>query len=88
MKINPQYQVRDMAGEHVIVLPGRLGVDMTRVISLNESSLYLWEKLHDTDFTAEEAAQALVEHYEIDLDTARRDAGVWCKKLQGNGLAK
>lgn len=42
MKIREEYKVREMAGEHVVIMQGRLGVDMTKIISLNESALYLW----------------------------------------------
>ena len=44
MKIREEYKIREMAGEHVIVMPGGDGAaDMTRIVSLNPSSLYLWE---------------------------------------------
>ena len=88
MRIDPKYQIREMAGEHVIVLPGRLGADMTRIISLNTSSMLLWDELHERDFTAEDAARVLVEHYEIDEQTALRDARLWCENLAKNNLAK
>ena len=39
MKIREEYKVREMAGEHVVIMQGRLGVDMTKIISLNESAL-------------------------------------------------
>ena len=49
MKIREEFKVREMAGEHVIVMPGRGGAaDMTRIVSLNPSSMYLWEKLRAT----------------------------------------
>ena len=35
MKIREEYKVREMAGEHVVIMQGRLGVDMTKIISLN-----------------------------------------------------
>ncbi len=88
MKINSEYQIREMAGEHVIVRPGRLGVDMTRVISLNDTSLFLWNELHDREFTAEDAAQLLTGNYKVDAATALRDAEAWCRKLVESGLAK
>ena len=35
MKIREEFKVREMAGEHVIVMPGRGGAaDMTRIVSL------------------------------------------------------
>ena len=31
MKISEKFKVREMAGEHVIIMPGRVGADMTRI---------------------------------------------------------
>ena len=42
MKIKEQYKVREMAGEHVIIMQGKHGSDLTKIISLNQSALYLW----------------------------------------------
>lgn len=86
MKIAAKYKVREMAGEHVIVMPGRYGADMTRVVALNDSSLYLFETLAGRDFTPEDAARALTEQYNIDADTARDDAQAWCAKLAECGI--
>ena len=62
MKIREEFKVREMAGEHVIVMPGRGGAaDMTRIVSLNPSSMYLWEKLRGREFTAADAALLLTE---------------------------
>ncbi len=88
MKISPKYKVREMAGEHVVILPGRCGADMTRILALNESAFYLWNTLEGREFTAEEAAQLLVTHYGIDEQAAARDAGAWCARLKENGVAE
>lgn len=82
MKINEAYKVREMAGEHVVIMQGRYGADMTRVISLNESSLYLWEALQGREFEVEDAAGLLIERYGIDLQTATLDAAAWVEKLK------
>ena len=66
MKISEKYKVREMAGEHIIVMPGRYGADMTRVVALNATSLYLWEQLAGREFDLEEVVRLLVEQYEID----------------------
>ena len=76
-----------MAGEHVIVMPGRGGAaDMTRIVSLNPSSMYLWEKLRGREFTAADAALLLTERYEVDEATALRDAQAWAGKLAECGV--
>lgn len=82
MKINEAYKVREMAGEHVVIMQGRYGADMTRVISLNESSLYLWNELAGKEFEVADVAALLVEHYGIDTATAKRDAAAWVEKLK------
>lgn len=86
MKISNQYKVREMAGEHIIVMPGRYGVDMTRVVALNATSLYLWEALAEREFDLDEVARLLTENYEIDAETARRDAEKWIEQLTACGI--
>jgi hypothetical protein len=86
MKISEKFKVREMAGEHVIIMPGRVGADMTRILALNDSSLYLWETLRGRDFTTEEAAGLLTERYEVDEAPALRDAQAWTGKLAECGV--
>ena len=79
MKIREEYKVREMAGEHVVIMQGRLGVDMTKIISLNESALYLWNALAGKEFSVDDAARLLTERYEVD---DARDAAAWVEKLR------
>ena len=71
-----------MAGENVVIMQGTVGSDMTRIISLNDSSLLLWNELQDKEFEVADVANILVENYGIDLATAERDAKAWVEKLQ------
>ena len=75
-----------MAGENVVIMQGTAGSDMTRIISLNDSSLLLWNELQGKEFEVADVAQILVETYEIDSETAERDAKAWVEKLQECGL--
>ena len=68
MKISSKFKVRSIVGENVIIKQGKFGADMTKIISLNETSLFLWNKFHEVEFTAEQVAQALVDEYEIERD--------------------
>lgn len=86
MRIGEEYKVREIAGEHVVIVQGRYGADMTRVISLNDSALYLWNALRGRAFTSEEAARLLTERYEVDDATAARDAEAWARKLEECGV--
>lgn len=82
MKIREEYKVREMAGEHVVIMQGRLGADMTKIISLNESALYLWNELWGREFTVDDAARLLTRRYEVDEATAAHDAAAWVGKLR------
>ncbi len=81
-------KVREMAGEHIVVMPGRYGADMTRVVALNPTSLYLWNALRDRDFSAEDAARLLVGRYGVDEATALRDARNWTERLAECGIVE
>ena len=86
MKFKAGYKVRSIAGENVVIMQGAVGSDMTRIISLNDSSLFLWNKLQDREFVVADVAAALIEEYEIDTEIAERDAAAWVEKLAECGL--
>ena len=75
-----------MAGENVVIMQGTHGSDLTRIISLNDSALYLWQKVEGRCFDVDVVATLLAEHYGIDDDMAQRDAARWIEKLGECGL--
>lgn len=82
MKFKEGYKSRDIAGEHVIIMHGKFGNDMTRVISLNESSLLLWNELQGVDFDQKKVADVLLDNYEIEESVAMADAQKWIDQLK------
>ncbi len=86
MKIDPKYKVREVAGEHVVVVQGAYGADMTRIVALNESSRYLWEALRGSDFSSDDVVRLLLDRYEVDEATARHDAEAWMTRLSECGV--
>ncbi|WP_418992155.1 PqqD family protein [Alistipes sp.] len=88
MKIRREFKVREMAGEHILVMPGRCGADMTRVVALNSSSLFLWEALAGREFSAGDVAGLLTEQYEVDEKRARHDAEEWIARLEECGIVE
>lgn len=88
MKIRADMKLREMAGEHIVVMPGRYGADMTRVVALNASSCYLWDALAGREFSADDAARLLMERYEVDEPVARRDAEQWIARLTECGIVE
>lgn len=86
MKINPNYKLREMAGEVIIVNQGQAGVNLTHIISLNASARLLYERLSGKEFTLQDAADVLVATYQIAEEQARKDATHWMNKLMECGV--
>ena len=85
MKLSNNYILREIAGEKVVVKQGTHGVDMTKIISFNESAAALWENFCGKEFDAEIAVGFLVERYGISSETAANDINLWISKLEDCG---
>ena len=80
--------MREMAGEHVIIMQGKHGSDLTKIISLNQSALYIWNELQGKEFDTEVVANMIVERYGIDKGVATTDAERWIEKLRECNIAE
>lgn len=86
MKIAPNYKLRSIAGENIVVNQWTTGTDMTRIISLNASAKLLYEQLLGKEFTLEDAAKVLVNTYGISIEQALEDAEKWADALRKCGV--
>ena len=86
MRIKQGYKVREIAGENVVIMQGQGGVDMTRVIALNDSSILLWNNLLGKDFSTDDVKHILLENYEVEEAIAAADAQAWVEKMQQAAL--
>ena len=77
-------KVRHVAGEDIVITQSPEAADMTKVIALNESALHLYNTLQERDFTMQDVVDTLLEAYDVDADTARRDAEAWVAEMQQN----
>ena len=77
MKVKNGFNLREVCGEHIIVAEGDENIDFSNIISMNESSAYLWEEVQKMDsFTVDNLVELICDQYEIDEDTARKDATI------------
>lgn len=86
MKIDKIKKIRQVAGENIIIMQAEGVADMTRVASLNESALEIYNLLKDREFTLDDVAQVLLDTYEVDEATARADAKSWVGQMLEYGL--
>ena len=81
MQIKEGLKIRDIAGEKVLIMQGVVGLDMTKVVSFNATSEWLWNTLSGQTFSLEDVSRLLVEHFQIDAETAANDAQKWIDLL-------
>ena len=75
MKVKYGFNLREVCGEHIIVAEGDENIDFSNIISMNESSAYLWEEVQKMGtFTVDNLVELICNQYEIDETTARKDA--------------
>ena len=86
MRLKEGYVLRTICGQNVLSPEGLVNVDMSKIISLNESAAYLWTSLQGKDFTAEDAARLLTDKYEVSLQRAMGDVEALLQKWEEIGL--
>ena len=74
MKAKTGFNLRNVCGEQVIVAEGRENIDFSNIISMNETSAYLWNAIQSRDFTVDDLVKLLTQEYDVDEQTARKDA--------------
>ncbi|MCL2649603.1 MAG: PqqD family protein [Candidatus Azobacteroides sp.] len=81
MQIKKGLKIQNIAGERILVMQGRFGIDMTKVVSFNETAEWLWNTLYGQSFSLEDVIRLLVEHFQADDETATIDAKKWIDQL-------
>ncbi len=81
MKIKKELIKRSIAGETVLVPVGRTVYEANGLFVLNELGDFLWDRLPDAE-NEEQLLAAILEEYEVDEQTARRDLIAFLDKLK------
>ena len=86
MKTRKGYTLRSLGKEFILVADGFEAVDFSRMISMNESSAFLWKEVEDKEFDAEMLTTLLTDNYDIDRETARNDVDNMLKSWSEAGM--
>ena len=86
MKIKKGFELRTVCKENIIVAFGEENIEFSKVISLNESAALMWCAVLGKDFSAEDMADALMQEYEVDRETALKDAQAMLQQWLEVGL--
>ena len=86
MKINPKYKLRTLVGDSVLFLQGNVDGTTSKLMTLNETSAWLWNNLQAKEFETEDVVKLLLSEFEIDEATAKNDAEEWINTLKGYNI--
>jgi len=73
MRIKNGFVLREVCGEQVIMGEGVGALDFGKLLCLNETAAWLWQKASEGDFTVESLADALCGEYEVSAEQAKND---------------
>ena len=86
MKIKEGFILRSICGQSVISGEGVANVNFSKLVSLNETAAFLFEKVLGIEFTPETMADFLTEAYEVDRGTALADCEALCSQWKEIGI--
>ncbi len=89
MKTKTGFNLRTVCGENILVGEGEQNIDFSNIISMNESSSFLWRKAQESDnFTAEDMQKWLTDEYDVEPDVALADASALLQQWAEAGLVE
>ena len=87
MKVKKGFEMQNVCGEYIIVPAGVENVDYSKIISMNPTAAYLWEKVAGMqEFTVEDMVQFLLDEYEVAESVAREDSELIVERWKEIGL--
>ncbi len=81
MRIAEGFIVREIAGETIAIPTGESARNLSGLIALNESGKFLFELLQ-SEQTEDSLTEALLNEFDIDPETARKDVGEFLEILR------
>ncbi len=85
MKLKPNFLLREVAGENIVVPVDAAAINFNGIMSLNGTGKFLWNQLKE-ETTIDELIESLVESYDVDESIAKRDVSLFIEKLRSHDI--
>lgn len=86
MRRNPRLKLRKIGKMYMIVDSQSGAANLTNVYQLNDTAATLWQRVGEEHFTTEQAAQILVEEYDVEPAEVQRDVEQLLERWREFGL--
>lgn len=74
MRVKKGFVLRELAGEKIISGEGLEQIDFNKIVTLNSSAAYIWERISDREFDLETMVDLLLDRYDIERSVALQDS--------------
>ncbi len=85
MKVKSGFMLREIAGQAVVVPLGERVVEFNGIITLSESGAFLWNKM-ENEVSENELVGHIINEYDIDPETARKDIEEFIESMKLRNL--
>ena len=85
VKLNKDFMIRDIAGETILVPTGEVSQNFNGMITLNGVATFILENIEQCS-NEDELVQKVLEEFDIDEKTARKDIMEFLEQLLHNGV--
>ncbi len=87
MKIKDGFAMRNIAGSNIVVPVGSNSTKFNGMITLNDTGAFLWS-CFSKDITKDEALKMVLDEYEVDEETAKKDIENFVKLITDNNISE
>lgn len=85
MKRNTNFILREIAGENILVATGEAAQIFNGMITLNEVASFIWNNIDECK-TVDKLIASILDEFDIDDETARRDIESFTAELIRIGM--
>ena len=85
MKRNTNFILREIAGENILVATGEAAQIFNGMITLNEVASFIWKNIDECK-TVDKLIASILDEFDIDEETARRDIESFTAELIRMGM--
>jgi len=85
MRTNPDFILRQIAGENILVPCGEAAKKVNGLINLNSTAAFIWKNLDQAE-DLDTLAAKLMDEFEVDEETAKRDVAGLTRELSMIGM--
>lgn len=88
MRTKEGFKLRTLGKDFILTAEGVEQVNFNKIISLNKTAAFLWNKVVGCEFTVEQLSELLVEEYGITKELADHDAAKLVENLLEAGVVE